>query len=988
VELILSVPGKSPKTIVYVRPDSIGDLILFTSALGALMAEWPKARHVLVVRKGYESLKPLFPASLEWLVAGLNPFKKRPGECRGELAALLADVGKLVPDLILAPTLNRTWLEIAVAAHFPAVRSVVLGRADIDPIFASALRLDLGIDPSKAFKEIVPAEASATDVENQHRMVEYLLGSKVASVLPAVGVPEADAEKARAILKAKGLKPGEWIAVFPGGLANVQVKAWPEERFAELVDWIRTERKLPVLMLAHADEALYLERIVAGVERQGGTRPAAWLGKDGELPLLAALLSESRAYVGHDTGAMHIAAAVGRPVVGIFGGGHWPRFRPAARQAISVVQPLPCFGCNWDCHFGDGPCVKTLRTKDVTAALGRLLDAGASNVDQVAEAHNLSAETLNLIAASTPGFVALKRDRLERQHRIEELKSETNSKDVEIEDLKRAAEDRKTEMESIKAELEQECADKTKEIEEKDVEIADLKRAAEERKTEMESIKAELEQECADKDGEIGELKGEADTKDREIGELKQVCNEREALIIELDGHIKTFQKTVAEKDAHIANVEGESARVAGILAKLPPDAADWSTAIHHKDVHIHNLGLILASREEEIAAQKQALSNYAAGYGGLEQAKHFRALLAEKEAVIRELDRACVERERVINGLAVGATGLTSGIGKIWSALTFKFREKLWGPLRSRFLRMAVDDYWMQIGIMRQYEPRPIKWDSRIKVPSLPEGSLPKIGIVTPSFGQPAFLESTMLSVLNQNYPNLLYVVQDGGSPDHSPGIIERYASRLRHWQSAPDKGQADAIRKGFSHIEPELGPDDLMAWFNSDDLVAPRAFGFVAGYFARHPDVDVVYGHRIIIDEEDREVGRWIMPRHDPASLEWIDYIPQETLFWRKRAWDVAGGIDPAFQFALDWDLLARFQVAGCRIVRLPYFLGCFRIHAQQKTIQSIHTTGADEMARIRTRFHGAASDDPSTIERHAHKARLRGALVARLMAAGIRW
>jgi ADP-heptose:LPS heptosyltransferase len=988
VELIPSVPGKSPKTIVYLRPDSIGDLILFTSALGILMAERPKARHVIVVREGYESLKPLFPASLEWLVAGLNPFKNRPAECRGELAALLADLEKVSPDLILAPTLNRTWLEIAVASHFPAVRSVVLGRAYVDPIFASALQLDLEIDPAEAFKEVVPAEASATDVENQHRMVEYLLGSKFASVLPAVAIPEADAEKARAILKAKGLKPGEWIAVFPGGLANVQVKAWPEERFAELVTWIRTERNLPVLMLAHADEALYLERIVAGVERQGGPRPAAWLGKDGELPLLAALLRESRAYVGHDTGAMHIAAAVGRPVVGIFGGGHWPRFRPAARQAISVVQPLPCFGCNWDCHFGDGPCVKTLRTRDVTSALGRLLDAGSAAVDQVAEAHNLSAETLNLIAASTPGFVALKRDRLERQHRIEELKSETNSKDVEIEDLKRAAEERKAEMESIKAELEQECADKTKEIEEKDVEIADLKRAAEERKAEMESIKAELEQECADKDTEIGELKAEADTKDREIGELKQVCNEREALIITLDGHIKSFQKTVAEKDAHIANVEAESARIAGILAKLPPDAEQWSTAISHKDVHIENLGLILASREKEISEQKQALSNYASGYGGLEQAKHFSALLAEKEAVIRDLHRACVERERVINGLAVEATGLTSGIGKIWSALRFKVREKLWRPLRGRFLKMAVDDYWMQIGVMKQYEPRPIAWDSRIRIPKLPAGSLPKIGIVTPSFGQPAFLESTMLSVLNQDYPNLLYVVQDGGSPDHSPGIIERYASRLRHWQSAPDKGQADAIRKGFSHIEPELGPDDLMAWFNSDDLVAPRALGFVAAYFARHPEVDVVYGHRIIIDEEDREVGRWVMPRHDPASLEWIDYVPQETLFWRKRAWDAAGGIDPAFQFALDWDLLARFQVAGCRIVRLPYFLGCFRIHAQQKTIQAIHTTGADEMARIRTRFHGAASDDPSTIERHAQAARMRGALLSRLMALGVRW
>jgi GT2 family glycosyltransferase len=161
-----------------------------------------------------------------------------------------------------------------------------------------------------------------------------------------------------------------------------------------------------------------------------------------------------------------------------------------------------------------------------------------------------------------------------------------------------------------------------------------------------------------------------------------------------------------------------------------------------------------------------------------------------------------------------------------------------------------------------------------------------------------------------------------------------------------------------------------------------------FVGEYFAAHPEVDAIYGHRIIIDDEDRDVGRWIMPRHDPATLEWIDYVPQETLFWRKRAWDRAGGIDPTFQFALDWDLLARFQQAGCRLIRVPYFLGAFRVHAEQKTSQVIHTTGADEMRRIRARFHGERQDDFATIERHARRTRFRGALTARLLALGVRW
>jgi glycosyltransferase involved in cell wall biosynthesis len=299
------------------------------------------------------------------------------------------------------------------------------------------------------------------------------------------------------------------------------------------------------------------------------------------------------------------------------------------------------------------------------------------------------------------------------------------------------------------------------------------------------------------------------------------------------------------------------------------------------------------------------------------------------------------------------------------------------------------VEDYWMQIGILQHYQPRPLKWDKRMrKHLRLPVEKLPKIGIVTPSYGQATFIESTLLSVLNQRYPKLYYVVQDGGSQDGSPAIIEQYANQLYHWESVPDRGQADAVEKGFAHLQTELGSDDVMAWLNSDDLLAPRTLATVADYFARHPDVDVIYGHRIIIDWQDRDVGRWIMPPHEPDSLAWIDYVPQETMFWRKRAWDRAGGIDPSFQFALDWDLLARFTQSGCKIVRVPYFLGCFRVHPTQKTSASIHTTGADEMARIRRRFHGEKQDDHATIARWASHIRFRGALSARLLALGLRW
>jgi ADP-heptose:LPS heptosyltransferase len=1004
-----------PHSVLHIRPDTIGDLVIFLPALARMQAAWPEARHTLLVRPGYEALAPLFPPTLNWEVTTINPFRQRPSECRKELATLGQGLATLQPDLILASALNRTWLEAGVASHFPEVRSVVLGEASVDPIFAAALRIDLGVDEKKAFSETVPVDDNERDWENQHRFVDHLLGQKGPRPLPEIAVPAAAAAEADTVLAGKNLS-GAWAAVFAGGLANVPVKAWTAERFGELVAWLQRERRMPALLLGHIAEKAMIESVAAAAASRGIQRPEIWLGQDGELPLLAGLLQKSRLYVGHDTGAMHLAAAVGRPVVGIFGGGHWPRFRAAARQGVSVVQPLPCFKCNWDCHFGDGPCVKTLTSADVGQGVDAALGAADQPIDRVIEAHNLPDVALRLIAGEVPRYAALQRDRLERQHKIEELKREADSKDEEIGSLKQETDFKDGEIASLKQETDVkdgEIASLKKETDFKDGEIAGLKKETDFKDGEIASLKqetdvkdaeiADLKKETDGKDGEIASLKKEADVKDGEIDELKATCNEREALIFQQDGHIKTFQKMVAElnaahaeKDRQLARLgaqaaaaEAEKARVEAILAKLPPDAPTWADQFSAKDVHIQNIENLVAHHKRELVEREAAIANYVGGYHGLELAKHYGRLLAEKEAVMQTLNRACIEREAIIKQLTAEAAGPAARVRKLWIAASAHLREKWWRPFDAWLFRKTVEEYWMQIGVLRHYEPRPISWDRRLpKKPRLPEARLPQIGIVTPSFQQATFIESTMLSVLDQNYPKLLYVVQDGGSSDASPAIIARHAGRLRAWESAPDQGQGDAIRKGFARLEPVLQPDDVMAYLNSDDFIAPRALRFVGEYFASHPGVDVIYGHRIIIDGEDREVGRWVMPRHDPAALEWIDYVPQETLFWRKRAWDLAGGIDPSYHFALDWDLLARFQRAGCRMVRLPYFLGCFRVHEGQKTHHAIHTTGAEEMSRVRARFNPGQESDFATIDRYARKTRFRGALDARLLALGVRW
>jgi ADP-heptose:LPS heptosyltransferase len=430
----------APKSVLYIRPDTIGDLVIFSSALAQLQLAWPETRHTLLVRPGYDSLAPLFPPTLHWQVAPINPFAQRPSDVRPVLARLFEALEKIAPDLIVAPGLNRTWFEAAVAAHFPAARRVALGRRGVDPYFSTALPLDLGIESATVFGEVVPADERKFDWDNNHRIVDHLLERPMPRLLPSLTVPAEAVKRAGALLLEHNLPAEEFVLVFPGGLANVPIKAWPPERFARLIRWLQRDQGLPVLLAGQTAEAAIIETVNAHLVDAGGRRPPVWLGAEGELPLLAGLLAQSRCYVGNDTGAMHIAAAVGRPVVGIFGGGHWPRFRPVGRRVISVVQPLPCFGCQWDCHFGDAPCVKTIAPSDVIRAVDLALSHQAGAFDQVVTTHNLPGAALQLITTATPVFRRLQLDRMERLHALERLHRELAIKGMEVAALQREGE--------------------------------------------------------------------------------------------------------------------------------------------------------------------------------------------------------------------------------------------------------------------------------------------------------------------------------------------------------------------------------------------------------------------------------------------------------------------------------------------------------------------------------------------------------------------
>ena len=320
--------------------------------------------------------------------------------------------------------------------------------------------------------------------------------------------------------------------------------------------------------------------------------------------------------------------------------------------------------------------------------------------------------------------------------------------------------------------------------------------------------------------------------------------------------------------------------------------------------------------------------------------------------------------------------------IGKLEFKLRFWSGEVVKPSYYIRLLsELMLKLHRMELGTLRQYDPRPVR-SFPLPIASRQIKELPTIAIVTPSYNQGDLIRDTIESVLGQKYANLKYGVVDGGSTDATPEIMSKYQDRLAYYVSEGDKGQSDAIAKGFSNLS-----GNIMAYLNSDDLLMPGALRFVGGFFATHPDIDVIYGHRIIIDESGREVGRWILPRHDAEAIRHFDYVPQETLFWRRALYDKVGGISPSFQFAMDWDLLLRFIACGARFSRVPYFLACFRVHNKQKTHTRLESIGKREIACLMAREH-PEGHSPERVHQLREFYQMRSSLCATLLKCGIRY
>ena len=226
----------------------------------------------------------------------------------------------------------------------------------------------------------------------------------------------------------------------------------------------------------------------------------------------------------------------------------------------------------------------------------------------------------------------------------------------------------------------------------------------------------------------------------------------------------------------------------------------------------------------------------------------------------------------------------------------------------------------------------------------------LPLVTIVTPSFNQARFLEATIESVLNQDYPRIEYIVLDGGSTDGSVDLLRKHADRLTTWASEPDRGQTDAINRGFG-----MAHGEILAWLNSDDVYSPGAVSEAVAYLQAHPEIGMVHGGAHYLDEAGLAVARFPSARTSHLDLRrGAPRIAQQAAFFRTVLWEMVGPLDPTFQYAMDYDLWVRIS-AVTTLAYVPARWAGFRLHGESKSM-TVARQCWPEMMRVHYRDGGS--------------------------------
>jgi ADP-heptose:LPS heptosyltransferase len=640
------------------HPGGLGDLVLASELVGSLKHAHPAAHVSLMCRAELVSVIGLYPIPPDEIIPlPQNPYlwTELSVELVAALEPLAGELRARQADLFIAAALKPTWFSSFAAAMLAPKTAICTGDPAVTRNFLAFIldRFQAGV-PSLHSVEIPP---DSHERERYRRILEFLqipYQPQFPWQLPATLQSAASTR-----IESLGLRPREYVICFPAGSPSTSIKRWPASSFVAALAHIGKKWNLQPLFIGDSSDRERLEWYMEAL-RDKGAHPRMFCGGTDDIPLIAAIVSLARAYVGNDTGPMHLAQAYEVPGVGVFGGGHGQRYAPWATGSLGAAHPLPCFGCDWDCAFDRGLCVDKIPVDAIIGAFDEILD-DSPPPPELREVSMVSTETKEILGLASAKYRAAQKDRAERLEAILQLSRSQHQTAQLLKDAEAKARALSSEAERRERALNEGGAI----ILLRDTQLAELARVAAERLEALESEHASLLQ-----------WQAEAGQRAAGLGEYERIVAARGTRIVELERVAAERLEALESEHASLLQWQAEAGqRAAGL--------GEYERIVAARDTRIAELERVAAERLEALESEHASLLQWQAEAGqraaGLGE---YERIVAARDTRIAELEQANLERQAESEDLRsslLAATGAAEEFSqKLHSALATLEQERV----------------------------------------------------------------------------------------------------------------------------------------------------------------------------------------------------------------------------------------------------------------------------------------------------------------------
>jgi len=876
--------------ILFIRTDAIGDNILFMPTVEKFKHKYPKSQITILCQEHIAELYKNAPF-IDSVITFDRQYALEDADYRSEV------INKLRTEKYDF-ALNTVYSREPMNDFF----SLASGAAETIAFNGNLCNIsrDDRDKHNQRYSKIIPSHN-----ENKAEVDIYIdflheLGIDSEPWQPTIWLDKEDKVFADNILRSHHMDPDKTIVLFAG----TQKESSIYQQYGVALSSVCCEKGFSVIALgSQKDYAINAESL-------GALNNIRTLNLSGKTTLLqaAALIKRCRLAVGADTGLAHIACTVGTQNVILLGGAHFGRFLPYSKLTSIVCLPLDCYGCDWQCLYSQAHCVRSVSPRVIAEAIRQTIEKGSNTprvFAQTAFPKEATLETPKLkTLALDPGFYEAKVIPVE----IHCDAKKTNDKI----DFSPFTYSKKSHFDLFQ---------------DSDLDLYGVK-------IDKNNCDLKVYQDLLAYNFIILNIpKG---SKILEIGGGEsRVLN-----AIHADYECWNIDKMEGVGNGPTTTKSNNYRLVRDYMGSYSPELPD-----NYFDF-VFSISALEHVEEKEDIFQNVCRDIDRVLKPGSYSLNLFDVLIRKDDVWSNGLLPYMFERYSTNNPLIpfdqlrndADLYSMTeASYSRLWKPLTKKTFADFGRPISYNILWKKHAD--------EQTDNKPLQSTMNIRnlIDKLKKdatfiNSLPKISIITPSFNQGEFLEDCVVSVLEQSYPNLEYIIMDGGSTDGSVEIIKKYEDRLSHWQSQPDEGQYAAISEGFKRSTGEI-----MCWLNSDDKLHEKALFIVAYIFKTHGNVNWIMGRPTAWDQNGN-----LTTVLDPLPL-WArtDYlagnygpphIQQESTFWRRPLWEKAGSsIDTKMKYAGDLELWSRFFRYD-HLYSVDALLGGFRSHSNQKTATNI--------------------------------------------------